>query len=297
MTRVRILWHRACSFPGKRRDKDRIEQQQEERLTLLHKQASKQATNEPRPWRGFFLEYLARCHCNPAPRSLVKSGNDNTGTLMKHATLALACIAFVATTAPLPAADTRSISKVNSSVTAEAGQSYDSLSTVNGDVRIGRGASANVAETVNGSITIEDDAKVGTASTVNGSLELGEGVSIAKDASTVNGGVKLEKRARVGGNLSTVNGDIDLEGAEVKGRLTTVAGDIDLTEGARIEGGIHIEKPSGTNWFQKKDERISVHICATCVVNGDLRFDRPVTLRVESGAKIGKVVGDDVKRL
>ena len=215
---------------------------------------------------------------------------------MNNATLALACIALVATSS-VATADSRSISKVNSSVTAEAGQAYDSLNTVNGDVRIGRGASANVAETVNGSITIEDDAKIGTASTVNGSLKLGEGVAIAKDASTVNGGVKLQKRARVGGNLSTVNGDIDLVGAEVKGGLTTVAGDIDLTEGARVDGGIHIEKPRGTNWFQKKDERVSVHICSTCTVNGELRFDRPVTLRVESGAKIGRVIGDDVKRL
>jgi DUF4097 and DUF4098 domain-containing protein YvlB len=215
---------------------------------------------------------------------------------MKNATLALACFAIAATTAPLSAADARSISKVNSSVSAEAGQTYDSLSTVNGDVRIGRGASANVAETVNGSITIEDEAKVGAASTVNGSLRLGEGVSIAKDASTVNGGVKLEKRARVGGNVETVNGDIELVGGEIKGRLTTVSGDIDLRDGARIEGGIHVEKPRGTNWFQKKDERISVHVCSTCVVNGELRFDRPVTLRVESGAQIGKVIGDDIKR-
>jgi DUF4097 and DUF4098 domain-containing protein YvlB len=212
-------------------------------------------------------------------------------------TLALSFAALLVAAAPVSAADTRSITKVNSSVTADAGQTYDSLSTVNGDVRIGRGASANVAETVNGSITIDDDAKIGTASTVNGSLELGEGVSIAKDASTVNGSVKLAKRARVGGNLSTVNGDIDLDGAEVKGRLTTVAGDIDLTDGARIEGGILVEKPSGTSWFQKKDERISVHVCSTCTVSGELRFDRPVTLRVDSGAKIGRVVGDDVKRL
>jgi DUF4097 and DUF4098 domain-containing protein YvlB len=216
---------------------------------------------------------------------------------MNNATLAFTCVALFATTATVSAADTRSITKVNSSVTAEAGQSYDTLNTVNGNVRIGRGASANVAETVNGSITIEDDAKIGTASTVNGSLVLGEGVAIAKDASTVNGGVKLEKRARVGGNLSTVNGDINLKGGEVNGRLTTVAGDIDLTEGARVEGGIHIEKPRGTNWFQKKEERISVHVCSTCVVNGELRFDRPVTLRVDSGAKIGRVIGDDVKRL
>jgi DUF4097 and DUF4098 domain-containing protein YvlB len=216
---------------------------------------------------------------------------------MKSASVTLASIALIAMAAPVRAGDTRSISKVNSSVTAEAGQTYDSLSTVNGDVRIGRGASANEAETVNGSIRIENDAKVGTASTVNGSLELHEGVSIAKDASTVNGRVTLDKRARVGGNLSTVNGDINLDGAEVKGGLTTVAGDIDLRDGARVDGGIHIEKPRGMNWFQKKEQRVSVRICSTCIVNGELRFDRPVTLHVESGARIGRVVGDDVTRL
>jgi hypothetical protein len=38
---VRILWHRACSFLGKRRDQDRIGQE-EERKQLLQKQASDQ---------------------------------------------------------------------------------------------------------------------------------------------------------------------------------------------------------------------------------------------------------------
>lgn len=207
---------------------------------------------------------------------------------------AFVCLTLVAVAAS--ASDTRSISKVNSSVTAEAGQSYDSLETVNGDVRIGRGASAKVAETVNGSITVDEDAKLGSASTVNGALELSEGVSIANDASTVNGRVSIDKRGSVGGNLSTVNGDIDLEGAEIKGNVTTVSGDIDLTDGTRILGGIHVEKPQGWGWNQK-DQRITVHVCSTCSVNGELRFDRPVTLRVESGARIGRVIGDDVKRL
>jgi DUF4097 and DUF4098 domain-containing protein YvlB len=248
----------------------------------------------PAPERGFF--FPASSHCNPERGLRVQTGKDqHRGLVMKlNATLALACIALVATSASSSAAD--SISKVNSSVTAEAGQSYDSLSTVNGDVRIGRGASAESAKTVNGSITIEDNAKVGKASTVNGSLEFSESVAIATDASTVNGSVTLDKRASVGGNLSTVNGDIDLKGAEVKGLLSTVGGDIDLTDGARVLGGIHIKKPNSSGWFQK-EERISVHVCSTCTVNGELRFDRPVTLRVESGAQIGKVVGDDVKRL
>ena len=44
------------------------------------------------------------------------------------------------------------------------------------------------------------------------------------------------------------------------------------------------------------DDPVKVHICATCVVDGDLRFERPVELRVDNGAKIGKVIGDKVTR-
>jgi DUF4097 and DUF4098 domain-containing protein YvlB len=193
-------------------------------------------------------------------------------------------------------ADGRSISKVNTSVVAEAGQSYDEISTVNGNVRIGSGASANEAETVNGSIDLESNAKVGTASTVNGSIKLREGVVVSKEASTVNGSVNLEKRARVDGPLSTVNGAINVDAGEVTGLVTTVSGDIELTNGARLLGGLHIKKPTG-NWFGGKDKRVDVSICSTCVVEGELRFDRAVNLRVENGAKIGRVIGDDVKRL
>jgi DUF4097 and DUF4098 domain-containing protein YvlB len=210
------------------------------------------------------------------------------------ATITLSCLALLL--AAEAAADGRSISKVNTSVTAEAGQSYDEISTVNGSVRIGSGASANEAETVNGSIEIESDAKVGTASTVNGAIKLREGVVVSKEASTVNGAVTLEKRARVDGPVSTVNGAIKVDAGEVKGLVTTVSGDVALTDGARLLGGLHVKKPTG-NWFGGNDKRVTVSICSTCVVEGELRFDRAVDLRVESGAKIGRVIGDDVKRL
>jgi hypothetical protein len=49
----------------------------------------------------------------------------------------------------------------------------------------------------------------------------------------------------------------------------------------------------------KKDHEdpVKVHICGTCVVDGDLRFERAAELRVDNGARIGKVIGDNVKRL
>jgi hypothetical protein len=213
------------------------------------------------------------------------------------ATLTVACIAFVAWAgSPVSnASEGRSVSSVNGSVSASPGETYKSLSTVNGDVHVGRGASADEAKTVNGEIVLDSDAKVGDASTVNGSLEIGEGAAIAHEASTVNGSVTLRKRAQVGGDISTVSGDIELTGAEVTGRLETRNGDIDLADGAHVRGGIHVKKNDG-NWGRGSDKPVQVRICSTCVVDGELRFDRPVELRVESGAKIGQVIGDSVTR-
>ena len=135
------------------------------------------------------------------------------------------------------AGDGRSLSRVNGSIRAEAGQAYESLSTVNGNVRVSSGATADVAKTVNGDVTLENDARIGRVSTVNGSLRIGEGASVGREASTVNGSVKLDRRSRVDGDISTVSGEIELRGAEVTGTLSSVNGDIDLTEGAHVRGG------------------------------------------------------------
>ena len=152
---------------------------------------------------------------------------------------------------------------------------------MNGNVRVGRGATADEAKTVNGEIVVEDDAKLGEVETVNGSLDIGDGATITRTASTVNGSVEIGRRARVGGDVSTVSGEIELKGAEVGGNLTTRNGDIELTDGARVRGGIHVKKKNDNGWSWGKDEPIEVHICSTCVVEGELRFDRPVELRVE----------------
>ncbi|HTU67751.1 MAG TPA: hypothetical protein VMF52_17510 [Steroidobacteraceae bacterium] len=193
----------------------------------------------------------------------------------------------------------RDISSVNGSVDTTAGQTYDSLTTVNGDVRVSRGVSAGVAKTVNGDVTLEDDAKVGRATTVNGSLTLRDGASVTNEATTVNGSIDVGNKARVGGNVTTVSGGIDLTGAEVGGSIETRNGDIRLRDGSRVHGGITVRKKTDHGWFGDRDDDrpLKVSICATCVVDGDLRFERAVELRVEPGAKIGQVIGDKVKRL
>ena len=194
------------------------------------------------------------------------------------------------------AGDARNLTSVNGSVKATAGQSYDTLSTVNGDVRVSRGASAETAKTVNGEIVLEGDSKIGNVSTVNGSLEIGDGVTIKNEASTVNGSLSIAQRSHVGGDVSTVSGEIALTGAEVAGVVSTVNGDIDLTEGARVHGGIHVKENTSWGFGKEHNNPVKVHICSTCVVEGELRFERAVELRVDDGGKIGKVIGDKVVR-
>lgn len=208
--------------------------------------------------------------------------------------IAIALIAWMSWSSGSVFAAGGDVSAVNKSVSASAGQSYGSLSTVNGDVRVGRGATASEAKTVNGSIHVDADARVGTVSTVNGSVDISEGVAIDGDASTVNGDIDMERRSRAGA-VTTVNGDIELEGAEVRGQVTTSNGDIELSDGARVLGGILVKK--SRNWgVGKASKPLEVSICSTCVVEGELRFERPVRLRVEQGARIGAVIGAEVTR-
>jgi DUF4097 and DUF4098 domain-containing protein YvlB len=219
---------------------------------------------------------------------------------MKTAVISLsaALLAVIAWTAgPATAgSDGRSVTTVNGQVEASDGETYDTLSTVNGQVRVGRGVTAKEAKTVNGQILIEENAKLGRASTVNGQLRIGQGSTIEHEASTVNGGVSLAKHARVGGDVSTVSGGIELDAAEVGGSVSTHNGDIELTDGAHVHGNINVKKKNDSGWSWGKDEPIEVRICATCVVDGELRFERPVDLYVQPGAKIGKVIGDSVTR-
>jgi len=218
----------------------------------------------------------------------------------RFATASTAALIFVGLTHQVSVAGNgRDISSVNGSVNASAGESYDTLSAVNGDVHVARGASAEVAKTVNGNVTLEADTKIGAVKTVNGSLDIGGGANIAHTASTVNGSIDVEQNARVGGDVTTVSGDIDLTGAEVAGRIETRNGDIKLRDGAKVLGGIHVYKRNDrdSSWHRDdRDDPVKVSICGTCTVEGDMVFDRAVILTVEPGAKIGGVIGDDVKR-
>lgn len=199
-------------------------------------------------------------------------------------------------------------SKVLGSITAEAGQRYDSLDTVNGAISIQRGAIVRSAETVNGGIRIEEGADVGAAETVNGGISIAGkvtlgraetvngGIGLADDGAvsggleTVNGAIRVGARSVVAGDVETVNGGIRLDGGRVQGIVRTVNGDISLRDGASA-GGIEVEEPNRGWWNWGSEKHPRVVIGAGSEVTGPMVFRREVKLFVHESARIGDVRG------
>lgn len=182
------------------------------------------------------------------------------------------------------------ISKVNGSITAEAGQTLGELGTVNGSIRIEAGATVDDAGTVNGSITASDKATTGALETVNGSIRLGRDVTVNGSIETVNGSIFVDRGGKVRNDVETVNGAIGLVGTQLGGGIQTVNGDITVGIDSVVKGGIKIEK--STSWLQSKPKRDPrVIIGPNAVVEGPLVFERAVKLYVHKTARIGPVTG------
>ena len=194
-------------------------------------------------------------------------------------------------------ANDRDIDKVNSSITAEAGQTYGNLSTVNGAIRVGSRAVIEDAETVNGSIRVEDDVRSGGLTTVNGSIQVGARSRIDGDVETVNGGIFIDRGGNLKGGVATVNGAIGLVDTDLGRGIETVNGDITVGVGSHLKGGIRVEKP-GKNWGMRlgKPKVLRVVIGPNAVVDGALVFEREVTLYVHQSARIGAVTGATAQR-
>ena len=176
--------------------------------------------------------------------------------------------------ATTPALAQQDVSKVNGSVSADAGQAYGDLETVNGSVSIAAGATVEDASTVNGSITVGDKAQAASLETVNGAIRIGKDVQVRKD-------------------VETVNGAIGLVGTQLAGGIETVNGDITVGIGSHVKGGIKVEKPRGWSIKPRRDPRIIIG--PNAVVEGPLVFERPVTLYVHTSARIGAVTGATAK--
>ena len=195
--------------------------------------------------------------------------------------------------AATPALAQQDVSKVNGSVSADAGQAYGDLETVNGSVSIAAGATVEDASTVNGSITVGDKAQAASLETVNGAIRIGKDVQVRKDVETVNGSIFTDRGTTIGGNVDTVNGAIGLVGTQLAGGIETVNGDITVGIGSHVKGGIKVEKPRGWSMKPRRDPRIILG--PNAVVEGPLVFERPVTLYVHTSARIGAVTGATAK--
>ena len=180
----------------------------------------------------------------------------------------------------------RDIDKVNGSITAEAGQFYGDLSTVNGGIDLQRGAKVEDVETVNGGIEAGDEVVARSVSTVNGGIRFGQRAQVDGDVETVNGGIFFDRGSNVRRGVSTVNGGIE-----------TVNGDITVGVGSHVKGGIRVEKPTG-NWGLRmgKPKVPRIVIGPNAVVEGNLVFEREVTLHVHQSARIGNVSGATAQR-
>ncbi len=180
--------------------------------------------------------------------------------------------------------------KVNGSIHVLAGKEPSSVATVNGSINVDDNAAITSAATVNGSIHLGAHAAASSLKSVNGAVTLGAGAHASGSIASVNGEFTLEDGADVSGSLSNVNGKITLTAAHVGGGIKTVNGSMDIAGASRVEGGILVEKSSGSLLKGAGDvPRIVIGPGAT--VQGDLHFERTVQLFVSDKATIGTVTG------
>lgn len=194
-----------------------------------------------------------------------------------------------------PAFAAEDISKVNGSIHTDAGHVYGDLDTVNGSIKVGDHVQIANAETVNGSIRIGDAARTHDLSTVNGGIRVARKAQVEGGIQTVNGSVFVDRGSVVKEGVETVNGGIGLVATELGQGIKTVNGDITVGIDSHVKGGIDVNKPSFSFSF-KPSRKPRIIIGPHAVVDGDLRFERDVTLYVHTSAKIGRVSGAKVQR-
>ena len=184
------------------------------------------------------------------------------------------------------------ISRVNSSISIDAGEQVGDVSTVNGGIRLGNGASAKEVSTVNGSITIGDNASLTSAETVNGALNAGVGVTVDENLETINGGISSGRGTRISGSIETVNGALRLRQTEIGGDVITSRGDIDILDGSLVKGDVHFK--GQRSWWNRllrfNSGKPELTIDASSEVAGDIHLYRQVDLDIAAGSLLGEVI-------
>ena len=169
------------------------------------------------------------------------------------------------------------------------------ITSVNKSIRIDASESVGDVESVNGSIRVGDSAVVTSITSVNGSIDIGEDAQIEDNIEAVNGAVEMARGSEAGGSIETVNGTIKLYEANVGGHVQSYNGGIRLLDGTVIGGDVVVRKPKG--YSSSKRKPVKVEIGENVKVLGDLIFEHPVELRLHDSAKVGEVIGEDIKRI
>lgn len=167
------------------------------------------------------------------------------------------------------------------------------VSTVNKSIRIDDNSTAGNVNSVNGSIRVGENAVVKSIDSVNGSVNLDNGVRVERGIETVNGSVILRPGCQVDGNVETVNGGMRLQDTSVAGDVSTVNGAIRLREGTVVTGNVVVRKPGG--WSSKPRKPVKVEIGENVQVHGDLIFEQAVELKLHGSARVGEIIGEEVK--
>jgi hypothetical protein len=183
--------------------------------------------------------------------------------------------------------------KVNGSIEVPAGRQPGAVATVNGSIQVDDNARITSATTVNGSVHLGNHATATSLNSVNGSITVGAGAHVSGSASSVNGELNLKDGAEITGSLSNVNGKITLSDAHVAGGIKTVNGSMNIAGGSHVENGILVQKPS-SELLQAAQNIPRIVIGPGATVQGDLRFERTVSLLVSDKATIGTVIGATV---
>ncbi len=169
-----------------------------------------------------------------------------------------------------------------------------SHSTVNKSINIDDNSTTGSVDSVNGSIRIGDNSSVESVESVNGSVKLGKDVTVDRSVEAVNGAITLQPGCEVGGNVETVNGGIRLEYTRVSGDVETVNGQLRILEGSEVSGNVLVKEPGGWN-HNKRRKPVRVEIGKDVLVHGDLIFEHAVELKLHDTARVGEIIGDEVK--
>ncbi|MFT7684832.1 MAG: DUF4097 and DUF4098 domain-containing protein YvlB [Candidatus Azotimanducaceae bacterium] len=183
--------------------------------------------------------------------------------------------------------DGGNIHKVFGGIKVHEGETVGNIDSVNGGISMSDNSTGEDVEAVNGSVRIQDKVSVDSIETVNGSIRAGHSLRVQNDVSTVNGSITLKEGSVIGGGVETVNGSITIQGTTVDENISTLNGDIEVLSGSKVSGDIIFEEKRRKEHNRQRSELV---VDADSVIEGTIHLYQDVELKIEDGAKVGKII-------